>query len=121
MMTFSLAEIAGLLNLPIPAKNPTFHGLSRDTRTLKTGELYVAIRGEKLNGHDYVDEAFRKGASAALVDQAVSSPIPQLVVEDTVKALGKISEHWRKRFSLPLIAVTGSNGKTTLKNMIASI
>jgi UDP-N-acetylmuramoyl-tripeptide--D-alanyl-D-alanine ligase len=121
MITMSLTELTRLLGTPAPAKEFTFNGLSKDTRSIMPGNLYVAIKGENFDGHDYVEEAFLKGASIALVDRIITSPIPQVVVPDTLLALGKIGEAWRDRFSLPLVGVTGSNGKTTLKNMIASI
>jgi UDP-N-acetylmuramoyl-tripeptide--D-alanyl-D-alanine ligase len=120
MITLTLAELAAILGTESPATG-SFTGLSKDTRTLQTGNLYIAIIGETLDGHDYTAEAYQKGASAALVSRAVDCPIPQIIVPDTIAALGKIAQNWRDRFSLPLVGVTGSNGKTTLKNMIAAI
>lgn len=121
MITLSLLDIASHLNCKSPVSNTTFKGISIDTRTLKPGNLFVAIRGEQFDGHDFIEEALKKGASAALVAHPVNSPLPQLIVNDTLIALGKISQFWRARFDLPIVGVTGSNGKTTLKNMIASI
>jgi UDP-N-acetylmuramoyl-tripeptide--D-alanyl-D-alanine ligase len=121
MMKMSLAEIANKLSLGSPSKDAVFTGLSKDTRTLKPGNMYIAIRGEKFDGHEFVDDAFKKGASAALVDNAILSDVPQLIVKDTLDVLGKIGTLWRNQFSPIFIGVTGSNGKTTLKNMIASI
>lgn len=121
MIKLSLSEITNHLGLHHPTHDATFCGISTDTRTIFPGNLFVAIRGENFDGHQFVEEAFKKGASAALVDHHIHSDIPQLVVDDTILTLGKISFMWRNHFSLPLIGVTGSNGKTTLKNMIASI
>lgn len=121
MIHATLAETAKLLGVFIPDQPIDFNGISTDTRTLQPGCLYVAIRGEQFDGHHFVMDAFKKGAAAALVSQKIDCPIPQLIVNDTILALGKITENWRNHFSIPLIAVTGSNGKTTLKNMIASI
>lgn len=98
-----------------------FHGVSTDTRTLIPGNLFVAIRGEQYDGHDFVNQAAKNGACAALVSRKMGSSIPEILVKDTLAALGTLSTVWRDRFSIPLIGITGSNGKTTLKNMIAAI
>src|SRR6185312_11230584 len=121
MIQATLADIAKHLGSNLPTKNTDFSGISVDTRSLAPGNLYIAIRGTQFDGHQFLAEAAKKGAAAALVDQLTECDIPQLVVNDTVLALGKITEYWRDRFSLPLIGVTGSNGKTTLKNMLAAI
>lgn len=99
-------------------------GVSTDTRTLKRGNLFFAIRGEQLDGHDFLDRAREAGASAAVVDIAASPPpdtLPLLVVEDTVKALGDLARWYRLKFRIPVLAVAGSNGKTTTKEMIARV
>lgn len=121
MIEMILSELSTHLAAIYPQEDVSFTGISIDTRTLKAGNLFVAIIGEQFDGHRFVEEAFQKGAVAALVSRQVDSRIPQIQVQDTVEALGKITGIWRDRFSLPLIGVTGSNGKTTLKNMIASI
>lgn len=121
MIKLSLAEISTLLNCAKITHAGFIHGISKDTRYITPGNLYIAIKGEQFDGHDFIAEAAKKGASAALVSYSVDVDIPQIIVKNTVEALGLLSAHWRNRFSLPLIGVTGSNGKTTLKNMIASI
>lgn len=121
MITLSLSEIANLLDCPMPTSDLPFHGISTDTRTLKPGSLFVAILGEQFDGHLFIEEAHQKGAVAALVSRPLDCAIPQVLVNDTIEAFGKISQFWRERFHLPIVGVTGSNGKTTLKNMIASI
>ncbi|MHB1949784.1 MAG: UDP-N-acetylmuramoyl-tripeptide--D-alanyl-D-alanine ligase [Gammaproteobacteria bacterium] len=121
MIKMSFSEIANTLHCESPAQDIVFQGISTDTRTLLPGNLFVAIVGEQFDGHEFITEAFNKGASGAIVNRPIDSPIPQFIVEDTLTAFGKISALWRARFSLPVIGVTGSNGKTTLKNMIASI
>jgi UDP-N-acetylmuramoyl-tripeptide--D-alanyl-D-alanine ligase len=121
MIQTTLSELAIMVDATLPPSNTILQGISIDTRTLVHGNLYVAIAGEQFDGHSFVSEAYQKGASAALLTSSIESPIPQVIVKDTVAALGKISERWRNQFSLPLIGVTGSNGKTTLKNMIAAI
>lgn len=121
MITFALTEIAHLLNIPAPIQDTVFTGISSDTRTLFPGNLYIALRGERFDGHDFIEESIKKGAKAILVDHPISFSIPHLIVKDTLLAFGKISEAWRDQFNIPFIGVTGSNGKTTLKNMIATI
>jgi UDP-N-acetylmuramoyl-tripeptide--D-alanyl-D-alanine ligase len=117
----TLAEATALLGINDVVEPVEFHGITIDSRQLQRTNLFVAIPGERVDGHDFVEQAYQNGAAAALVTRRVDCAIPQLVVNDITEALGKICGAWRQRFKLPLIAVTGSNGKTTLKNMIASI
>jgi UDP-N-acetylmuramoyl-tripeptide--D-alanyl-D-alanine ligase len=98
-----------------------FASVSTDSRTLAAGALFVALRGARFDGHDYAAQAQERGAVALLVDRPLDSTLPQLVVPDTLRALGLGAAHWRSRFMLPLIAVTGSNGKTTVTQMIGRI
>jgi len=100
--------------------NIKFEGISTDTRTLIPHNLYFAIKGEKLDGHDYVLEAIKKGASGVVVSNNLDVPIA-VHVKDTIKSLGEVASNWRHQFSIPVIGLTGSNGKTTTKNMIAAI
>ena len=95
--------------------------VSTDSRRLPTGALFVALTGPHFDGHDFLAAARMQGACAALVSRAVEDPLPQLRVADTRLALGQLAAHWRNRFTGPVIALTGSNGKTTLKEMIAAI
>ena len=106
--------------------NARFGAVSSDTRTIQDGALFVALRGERFDGHEYIAAARARGAVAAMVDRRApsaggDSPLPLLVVDDTRLGLGRLAAYWRRKFKLPLIAVTGSNGKTTVKEMIASI
>ncbi len=96
-------------------------GVSIDTRTLKPGELYVAIKGERFDGHEFVQAAQAAGAAAIMVHEEVDSQLPQLRVGDTQRALGQLGKFWAARFGIPTIAVTGSNGKTTVKEILTSI
>jgi len=96
-------------------------GISIDSRSTNPGDLFVAISGENFNGHDFIDKAISNGAKAAVTEKRVKHKIPTLTVEDSRLALGDIAYHWRKEFTCPLIAVTGSNGKTTVKELISSI
>lgn len=95
--------------------------VSTDSRTVQPGQLFVALQGEQFDGHHYVQAAKEKGAVAALVAHSVDVDLPQFVLGDTQAALTKVAALWRRRFDIPVIAVTGSNGKTTTKEMIAAI
>jgi len=106
-------------------------GVSTDTRTLARGALFVALRGERFDGHDHLAAAAERGAAAVVVSEAwLGTPaaagprgdgLPLLAVGDTLAALGAVANHHRRRFRIPLVGVTGSNGKTTTREMIASI
>jgi UDP-N-acetylmuramoyl-tripeptide--D-alanyl-D-alanine ligase len=99
----------------------SFSGVSTDTRTIGAGELFVALRGENFNGNEFVGAALAAGAAGALVDTQRPEAITQIVVSDTQTALEKAAQRWRSTFSIPVIGVAGSNGKTTVKEMIAAI
>lgn len=101
-------------------------GVSTDTRSITAGNIFVALRGERFDAHTLVKEAFAKGASVAIVDDriktGISDPqVPLVLVTDTLRALGALAHLHRKRFSLPVIAVAGSAGKTTTKEMTARL
>jgi UDP-N-acetylmuramoyl-tripeptide--D-alanyl-D-alanine ligase len=96
-------------------------GFSIDTRTLRPGDLFVALPGEHTDGHDFVAAAAQKGASAALVTRPVDAPLPQVVVNDTQLALGDLASAVRAQRNVRVIGITGSNGKTTVKTLTASI
>ncbi len=121
MMT--LAEAAEAVAGRVSGASAAFGGVSSDTRTLARGDLFVALRGERFDGHDFLEAAAAGGAAGAMVDRRYSGPfpLPVVVVEDSKRALGDLARRWRARFKLALIAVTGSNGKTTVKEMIAAI
>lgn len=121
MIKMTLAEAARILGVNTVHADTTFTGISIDTRTLQPGNLYAAIVGKHLDGHTFVPEALQKGAAAAMVNRQVNTAIPQLIVGDMTPALGSLGAAWRSKFHIPFIAVTGSNGKTTTKNMLASI
>jgi UDP-N-acetylmuramoyl-tripeptide--D-alanyl-D-alanine ligase len=104
-----------------------FGTVGTDSRAVEPGQLFVALRGERFDGHEFVAAAAAAGAAAAMVDEgwaaglAGSAPLPLVVVDDTRLALGTLASAWRAHFSLPLIGVTGSNGKTTVKEMCAAV
>jgi UDP-N-acetylmuramoyl-tripeptide--D-alanyl-D-alanine ligase len=119
----SLAEAAAVLGSRADDGNASFTGVSTDTRSLQRGELFVALRGERFDGHAFLDHAKSAGAAGALVDRAYTgkTPLPVITVADSKRALGDLARHWRARFSPALIAITGSNGKTTVKEMLSAI
>jgi UDP-N-acetylmuramoyl-tripeptide--D-alanyl-D-alanine ligase len=104
-----------------------FTGVSIDSRTVKAGEVFFALRGESHDGHDHLREAAERGAALTVVDGNTATksvklaPVPMIVVGDTLKALQSLSSYWRDRYTLPVLAVVGSVGKTTTKDMMAAI
>jgi UDP-N-acetylmuramoyl-tripeptide--D-alanyl-D-alanine ligase len=96
-------------------------GITTDSRSVGSGQLFVALRGEKFDGHDYVAGAIAQGAVAAIVDEKFDAgDLPVIVVADTLKAYQTIGRWWRRKFDIPVIAITGSVGKTTTKELIAA-
>jgi UDP-N-acetylmuramoyl-tripeptide--D-alanyl-D-alanine ligase len=101
------------------AEEAHISGISTDTRTLTLGELFVALKGPHFDGHRFLNQAHQKGAVCALVSEEIESPLPIIVVSDTLKALQILARSYRSRFAIPVVAVTGSVGKTTTKECIA--
>ncbi|MGE0096729.1 MAG: UDP-N-acetylmuramoyl-tripeptide--D-alanyl-D-alanine ligase [Hydrogenophaga sp.] len=109
------AQVVGHLDLPLTR-------VHTDTRSLRTGDLFVALKGERFDAHEFLPQARAQGALAALAEHGLQEAgLPGVLVPDSRRALGELARLWRSQFSLPLIAVTGSNGKTTVTQMIASI
>ncbi|HEY0940821.1 MAG TPA: UDP-N-acetylmuramoyl-tripeptide--D-alanyl-D-alanine ligase [Steroidobacter sp.] len=98
-----------------------FTSVSTDTRTIKEGALFVALAGPTFDGHDFVITAAQNGAAAALVARPMPVDLPQVVVADPLAALSTFAREWRRQFKIPVVGVTGSNGKTTTKELIGSI
>ncbi|TAL83377.1 MAG: UDP-N-acetylmuramoyl-tripeptide--D-alanyl-D-alanine ligase [Rhodanobacter sp.] len=96
-------------------------GVAIDTRQLKPGELFVAIKGERVDGHEYLADAAARGAVAALVTRKVDCPLAQIVVDDATLALGDLASAVRAQHAARVIGITGSNGKTTVKALVAAI
>ena len=118
----SLREAARLLEAEVsPGVDGVFATVGTDSRRLPADALFVALSGPNFDGHEFIAAARQQGARAALVSRWVTDPLPQLRVADTRLALGRLAASWRTRFTGPLIALTGSNGKTTLKEMLAAI
>ncbi|HTT09142.1 MAG TPA: UDP-N-acetylmuramoyl-tripeptide--D-alanyl-D-alanine ligase [Gammaproteobacteria bacterium] len=124
-MTLAAASRAmqGVLHTPAGASvgRRRFRGVSTDTRQLQAGELFIALRGPRFDAHTLIDEAQRRGAVAAVVEREVASALPSIEVDHTRTALGRLAAVWREQHALSVIAVTGSNGKTTVKDMLAAI
>ena len=122
MMT--LREAAQAIEGEASAPELTFSAVTTDSRKVNAGELFVALRGERFDGHAFIAAAAQAGACGSLVERTWSAfePAPALLrVADTRLALGALAHAWRLRFSLPVVALTGSNGKTTVKEMLAAI
>lgn len=113
----------GVLAAGDPSRDIDLRRIASDTRTFRRGDVFLAISGKNFDGNAFTEEAFRKGASGAIVTRACAVPPGTflIIVRDAVKALQDIASCHRSRFSLPVIAVTGSNGKTTVKEMIAAV
>ncbi len=123
-MMMTLGQAHRLLPGSVLVGDPAtpIHRVHTDTRTLQQGDFFVALRGERFDAHDFLPQAAQAGAVAVLVQQGADTcGLPGLIVPDTRAALGWLAAGWRARFDIPLIGVTGSNGKTTVTQMIASI
>jgi UDP-N-acetylmuramoyl-tripeptide--D-alanyl-D-alanine ligase len=120
-MTILLSDITELLGCELPASDCELTGTAIDSRKVELGTLFIALKGEQVDGHDYISAARKAGACAALVSRQQNDELPQLVVTDVVKAFGKIASYWRQQSNAKVIAITGSNGKTTVKEMVAAI
>jgi len=121
MMTMQLSEAARVLAGSFTGSDNKFTGVSTDTRQLQPGALFFALQGPNFDGHGFIETARAQGAIAAAVAHPCESALPQIEVADTRLALGSLSAHWRQQFTLPVVGITGSNGKTTVRAMTAAI
>lgn len=117
----SLATAAKLLKCPEPTQVGSITGAAIDSRQVKVGDLFIALVGEQVDGHKYLAAARQAGATAALVSSKQDDELPQLVVDDVIAAFGLLASVWREQSQCKIVAITGSNGKTTVKEMLASI
>ncbi len=118
-----LSKISMLLSgrlFPKDAGNVYVRGVSNDSRTIKAGELFFALKALR-DGHDFVKDAFDNGAAAAIVERQISTKLPQIVVDDTLDSLGEFGRIYRNRINPNVVAITGSVGKTTAREIIASV
>jgi len=120
-MIMQLSDISRAVQGRLLGGEAAITSVSIDTRTLQPGDLYIAIKGENFDGNDFVEQAERAGAAALLLQRQVETRLPAIVVADTRRALADLASAWRRDLSLPLCAITGSNGKTTVKEMLAAI
>lgn len=118
---FSLDELRTMLSAELLGPNLTISGVSTDTRTVAPGDLFIALRGGRFDGHDYIAEAEARGAAAIVAERPCEAEVPVLLVASTRVALGQIAAFNRSLFAGPLIAVTGSNGKTTVKELLRKV
>jgi UDP-N-acetylmuramoyl-tripeptide--D-alanyl-D-alanine ligase len=120
-----LSEAAAALGANVIGRDVRFTSVSTDSRTIEAGALFVALRGERFDGHEYLGAARESGAAAAMVERVgghagAAAGLPLIAVRDSRLALGALAKHWRGRFRIPVVAVVGSNGKTTVKEMLAA-
>lgn len=120
-MKMTLEETAAAANGSLKGNNIEITGISTDSRKIEKGCLFVALCGEKFDGHSFIDQVVEKGAAAVVISRDMECPCPSIRVADTRQALGDIARYYRRKFNIPLVAITGSVGKTTTKDIIASV
>ena len=121
MTWLALSEVAAMAGGLLQGRDVPLEHVATDTRTLAPGALFVALCGARYDGHDFVDRAQAAGARALMVSKPVATSLPRVMVEDTLRSLAWLAGAWRRRLRASVVALTGSNGKTTTKEMIASI
>ena len=119
-MIATLSAAASSMQGTLQGEDCAFKGISTDTRTIGKGELFFALQGPNFDGRDYVDIALQNGAAGAVVTRRTRDAIAQIEVDDTKAALGRFGTAWRHEHDVTIVGVTGSNGKTTLKELIAA-
>lgn len=120
MMEGSLSQAAQITHGTLKGSDALFHGVSTDSRTLAAGELFVALTGPNFDGSRFVDAAGIASAAGAVVQSKIDAALPLITVDDSRAALGKLAAAWRRQMPASVVGITGSNGKTTLKEMIAA-
>ena len=121
MMSMLLSDIAQSVSGQLVGQDRAIVSVSIDTRTLCVGELYIAIKGNNFDGHTFIDKAVEAGASAVLVEDDVKTNLPIIRVKDSHLALAELAGAWKTKSAVKTVGITGSNGKTTVKEMVASI
>lgn len=116
-----MSQVASALGVSLHGNDVMMTGVSKDTRDIHAGDLYVALKGERFDGHQFVEQAITTGAVAVLVSETQAVDVAQVEVEDTRLALGQLAAYWREKFTGKLIGITGSNGKTSVKEMCNKI
>jgi UDP-N-acetylmuramoyl-tripeptide--D-alanyl-D-alanine ligase len=121
-MNLTLKEAAAMLGVPYSGTDATVLRVSTDSRSIQPGDLFIALRGEKFDGGAFAAQALQQGAAGVVLDATQAPGIAAAIrVDDTRLALGRLAAAWRARFDIPVVAITGSNGKTTVKEMLAAI
>jgi len=121
-MMMRVSEAAAMLGVPFTGQDAEVLRVSTDSRSLQPGDLFIALRGERFDGGKFAAQALQQGAAGVVLDHAQAPDIASAIrVDDTRVALGRLGATWRQRFDIPLVAITGSNGKTTVKEMLAAI
>jgi len=121
LFTLTLAGLARCAEGRLVGEDRAVDGISTDSRSLRAGQLFVALRGDRFDGHEFASAAAARGAGGLLVERPLPIDLPQVLVPDTLQALTACARAQRRRFRHPVVAVTGSNGKTTTKEMIGAI
>ncbi len=121
MISMGLQQAAASVEGQLHGQDSVFRGCSTDTRTLNGGELFIALKGDRYDGHDFIGQAMEAGAIAAMVETRPALAVPVIVVDDCRHAMNRLANAWRRQFRIPLVAITGSNGKTTVKELVAAI
>lgn len=121
MFSFTIEDVCNLFSVP-PSGKGEINNISSDSRKIGKGDLFIPLKGEKFDGHDYIEKAIESGAILALADEEKYFSMPQVIpVEDTLKAYHKLAAFYREKFDIPVVAITGSNGKTTVKDITYAI
>lgn len=122
MSMMHVSEAASMLGVPFSGRDAEVLRVSTDSRSIRPGDLFIALRGEKFDGGAFAAQALQQGAVGVVLDHVQAPEIGEAIrVDDTRLALGRLAAAWRRRFAIPVVAVTGSNGKTTVKEMLAAI
>ena len=121
MTMATLAEVARDVGGALHGADASFDSVSTDTRSLGPGQLFFALRGDRYDASDFIADAAERGAAGAVVEQLAEVELSQIEVDDSRLALGALARAWRAHFDIPVIGITGSNGKTTVKELTASI
>lgn len=116
-----LSEAAKAMQATLMGADVAFSSVGTDSRNVTKGQLFVALKGDNFDGHNFAAQAIAQGAAAVLISDKALNVQPAILVDDTCQSLGELAAYWRNKFDIPLAAVTGSNGKTTVKEMLASI
>jgi UDP-N-acetylmuramoyl-tripeptide--D-alanyl-D-alanine ligase len=122
MSMMRLSEAAAMLGVPFSGPDAEVLRVSTDSRAIQPGDLFIALRGAKFDGGSFAAQALQQGAAGVVLDRTQAPEIAAAIrVDDTRLALGRLAAAWRQRFAIPVVAITGSNGKTTVKEMLAAI